>query len=214
MKRAEWEIAEKETPRGPGLLAAAELEGMDFAAGLSRYGSEAAYLRVLRSYAIHTPAFIEQMRRVEGGKLAEYGVAAHGLKGSSFGAEAKAVGQMAARLERAAKKGDLAAVLAENGKTIEAAESLLAGLNALLSRAFRENGPKERAQKPDRALLEKIRSAAEHYRGGALEDLMEELRRYEYESGSDLIPWLRERLDNLEYDAIVERLRRELEQDR
>jgi hypothetical protein len=33
-----------------------------------------------------------------------------------------------------------------------------------------------------------------------------ELEKYEYESGGELIPWLREQIDNLEYDAVREKL--------
>jgi hypothetical protein len=35
---------------------------------------------------------------------------------------------------------------------------------------------------------------------------MMELDKYEYDSGGELVSWLREQLDNLEYDAIRDRL--------
>jgi hypothetical protein len=39
-----------------------------------------------------------------------------------------------------------------------------------------------------------------------MEDTLAELEEYEYESGGDLVEWLREQMDNLEYEAIQERL--------
>jgi hypothetical protein len=39
-----------------------------------------------------------------------------------------------------------------------------------------------------------------------MESILAELERYEYESGGELVEWMRERIDNLEYRAIIERL--------
>jgi hypothetical protein len=39
-----------------------------------------------------------------------------------------------------------------------------------------------------------------------MEEIIAELEGYEYESGGELVSWLREQLDNLEYDAVRERL--------
>jgi hypothetical protein len=43
-----------------------------------------------------------------------------------------------------------------------------------------------------------------------MESILTELERYEYESGGELIEWMRERIDNLEYRAITERLKGEI----
>jgi hypothetical protein len=42
-----------------------------------------------------------------------------------------------------------------------------------------------------------------------MEELIAQLEGCEYESGGDLVVWLREQMDNLEYDAIRERLEAE-----
>ena len=39
-----------------------------------------------------------------------------------------------------------------------------------------------------------------------MEEILRKLEENEYESGGELIIWLREQLDNLEYDVIGERL--------
>jgi hypothetical protein len=40
-----------------------------------------------------------------------------------------------------------------------------------------------------------------------MEEAVRDLKRYEYEACGELVPWLREQIDNLEYDAVAERLK-------
>jgi hypothetical protein len=39
-----------------------------------------------------------------------------------------------------------------------------------------------------------------------MENVVSELERYEYETRGDLVAWLREQMDDLEYDGIRKRL--------
>jgi hypothetical protein len=39
-----------------------------------------------------------------------------------------------------------------------------------------------------------------------MENILADLERYDYESGGEIVDWIRERIDSLEYGAIVERL--------
>ncbi|MDR3146894.1 MAG: hypothetical protein LBU00_00790, partial [Treponema sp.] len=59
---------------------------------------------------------------------------------------------------------------------------------------------------PDTALLEKLLDASKRFKPAVMETIMTELEESEYETGGDLIPWLREQIDNLEYDAVREKL--------
>jgi hypothetical protein len=45
-----------------------------------------------------------------------------------------------------------------------------------------------------------------------MEEILDKLEMYHYESGGELVQWLREQMDNLEYDAIRDRLESELKQ--
>jgi hypothetical protein len=55
--------------------------------------------------------------------------------------------------------------------------------------------------------LYKLLEACKQYKPiTEIEKVMMELEKYEYDSGGDLVSWLREQLDNLEYDAIRDRL--------
>jgi PAS domain S-box-containing protein len=191
-----------------GLLDRAHIEGVDLIKGKEQFVNEAAYLSIIRSYCIHTKTLLDKMRAVSGETLAEYAVTVHGLKGSSYGVCADKVGKMSETLEMAAKAGDLETVLANNGKCIAAVETLLAGLEGLLRESVRGNGGKQAAAAPDAALLDQLLEAAKRFKTTEMETIINELERYEYESEAELVPWLRSQLDDLEYDAIQERLKK------
>ncbi|MDR1931883.1 MAG: hypothetical protein LBQ57_03560, partial [Spirochaetales bacterium] len=67
-------------------------------------------------------------------------------------------------------------------------------------------GERQRAAAPARALLVKLLEACKRYRPALMEEAVLELEKYDYDSGGELVSWLREQLDNLEYDAIKNRL--------
>jgi HPt (histidine-containing phosphotransfer) domain-containing protein len=188
---------------------------INLADGTERYGSEAAYREVLRAYYIHTPPLLEKLRSfsVNGGTgtgLSEYTILVHSLKGSSYGIGANAVGTAAAELESAAKAGDLERVRTVNGPLIEQTERLLGELGELLQQAAAGSGDKPRAAAPERGLLERLREAARRYKSSVVEAIVAELESREYETGGELVVWLREMADNLEYDAIRERLEKDI----
>jgi CheY-like chemotaxis protein len=186
-----------------GRLETARLEGMDFDVGLKRYGSEAIYTKVLQSYITHSPELLDKLRSLTRETLPDYAITVHGLKGASYGVCANEAGKGAEELEHAAKAGDYEKVFSKNAAFIAKTEALLGGLRKLLGAA---EGPKRRAAAPDRALLEKLLDASRRFKPVIMEEAMTELEGSEYESGGELIPWLREQLDNLEYEAIKEKL--------
>jgi CheY-like chemotaxis protein len=184
------------------------LEGVDLASGVQRYEGKDEYLQILRSYALHTAELLDRLRN-PAGELKDYAVAIHGLKGASYGICANKVGEMAGYLENAAKRGDFEAVREKNGFLIEMAESLISDLKNLLTAEGNqrlENAARGRRSEPDAILLEKMLAAASRYRTSEMEAVLSELERYEYESGGDIVSWMREQMDNLDYAAISERL--------
>jgi CheY-like chemotaxis protein len=206
--KAEQEQAAKGTEAGAssGVLENANLEGIDFTSGLKRYGSEDIYLKVLQSYVTHSPELLDKLRTLTRETLPDYAITVHGLKGASYGVCANETGKAAEELEHAAKAGDYEKVSAKNAGFIEKAEALLEDLRKLLEKAEGEKDGKSKAAAPDRELLEKLLDASRHFKPAIMEDVVTELESFEYESGGELIPWLREQLDNLEYDAIREKL--------
>jgi signal transduction histidine kinase/CheY-like chemotaxis protein len=186
-----------------------DADGLDIAEGIRRYGGEAAYLQVLRSYAAHTPGLVESLNGFLEERLFDYAIAVHGLKGASYGICAPSVGKLAEVLEFAAKSGDYETVRANHETLVGMANALVCGLNDTLkaaSRAGRSDAARECRHAPDAALLRNIMEAAARYSASEMEEALAELERYEYDADGDLVAWLRESLENIEYDAIAARL--------
>jgi HPt (histidine-containing phosphotransfer) domain-containing protein len=190
-----------------------DVEGVDLDDGLTRLGgSDELYLEVMEAYVRFTAKILDQVKDppAEEG-LKDYAVLVHGIKGSSYNIGAIAVGKEAEVLEHAAKAGDLAAVLENHGKFLESAHRLVDGLQAFLTRVAppSEEG-KDSQDAPSPEILKRILSACGSYDMDTMEECVAELEKHSYESKADLVSWLREQMDNLEYDAIAERLEKEL----
>jgi HPt (histidine-containing phosphotransfer) domain-containing protein len=183
------------------------VEGIDIAAGRERYAADDIFLEIIRSYCTHTPALLEKIRRFSGEGLDQYAITVHGLKGSSYSICANKAGDYAAALETAARAGDIETIKAKNGEFVKTVETLLSGLNKLLAKNGKGSVKKQRTGAPDRAVMSRLLEACKQYKPiEALENAVRELEKYDYDSGGELVSWLREQLDNLEYDAIRDRL--------
>jgi PAS domain S-box-containing protein len=204
--KAEQEQAIDPSSASGGILETAKLEGVDFEAGMKRYGTEEIYMRILQSYVTHSPELLDKLRSLTRETLPDYAITVHGLKGASYGICANETGKDAEELEQEAKAGDYEKVEAKNAAFIERTETFLEGLRKLLESAEETGEEKRKVPEPDKALLEKLLDASKRFKTAIMEEVMLELESCEYESGGELIPWLREQLDNLEYDAIKEKL--------
>ncbi|MDR1966737.1 MAG: response regulator, partial [Synergistaceae bacterium] len=184
---------------------------IDFDKAMDRFGNNTeALARVLRSYVSHTPAILENLRAPTEETLREYAINAHGIKGSSYGVCADAVGRLAEELEAAAKGRDLELVLAKNDALLAMAEKLIEDLSHMPKSLEASMGEKDTRAAPDKSTLEAVADACLRYDMTALEKAVSDLERFDYENHADLVAWLRNQLDNLEYEAIGERLANEL----
>jgi CheY-like chemotaxis protein/HPt (histidine-containing phosphotransfer) domain-containing protein len=199
----------------PGIPDYGNVDGIDFKAGTARYATEEAYLKIIRSYVRHTPELLEKLsvRKMENpGKeeMREYAAVVHGLKGSSFAVCADAVGKRAEALEHAARAGEWGIVLSGHADLLKAANTLVARLEELLknasARAAGERKEKPLRAAPDRAILEKMLSAARHFKTWEMDDLLAELEKFDYENEAELVGRLEERINDMDYDAVAERL--------
>ncbi|MDR1045024.1 MAG: response regulator [Candidatus Adiutrix sp.] len=194
-----------------GLLEGTETGGVDFRSGLVRFNGQAeVYLNVISTFVETVPAMLDKLREVTAATLPDYAILIHGLKGSCYGIGADQTGQMAEALEIAAKAGDCQRVRAGNASFILEVENLLPRLADLTGKA-RDCADRQRMggqtlPEPDKALLSRMREACLDYDIDEMQRLMEELLQYRYESGGDLIPWLKERLVNFSYDELAEKL--------
>ena len=83
------------------------IPGLNSADALARLDNDVeSYVKILRSYIKHIPEFIKTIRSSFPGNIKDYQIAVHAIKGSSRGIGAEELGNMAEKLEMAAKQGD------------------------------------------------------------------------------------------------------------
>ncbi len=197
------EFAEVFGDGGEAVSGAIVIDGIDTRRALERFGgNDEIFIDVLRSYAVNTRPLLENMDRfLEVENLADYGIVAHGIKGSSYSIVAQAVGKLAEELEHAAKAGDIESVRRAHGEFRTAAETLLAGIDAALERAG-EGAGKPAADYPDEGVLAELRAACEAFDMDRVDRAMGQLEMYRYERGGRLVEWLREQVNNMMFEEI------------
>jgi signal transduction histidine kinase/CheY-like chemotaxis protein len=187
----------------------AQTGGIDVKAAQIRFGGDLnAYRQVIQAFVAHTPAILSKLQIPSKDSLNEYIIDIHGIKSSCYSICADAVGMMAEELETSAKAGDIGEVLAKNDRFISAAESLIESLASMMGKTAMKDFPMK--ETPDTALLHTVFRACEAYDVNAMDEALSNLERYTYKDGSDLVKWLREQFENLEYDLIIDRLEHEL----
>ena len=208
IKQAEMEMIrlEKNDGNTPGILDNEFVEGLDLIRGRQRYIKESAYIDILRSWHLHTPILLNKLRNVNTANLQKYAVSVHGLKGSSFGICADEIGKKADELESLAKNGDITAVQEQSSAFINKVEAMLNEVGELLNRIAASAGTREKKTSIDIKLLDKMLEAVKRYKSALMEESMKEIELYDYEQDNELVTWLRLQMDNLEYDAIRNRL--------
>ncbi|MDR3124004.1 MAG: response regulator, partial [Treponema sp.] len=191
-------------PEGEWLVAR-PIEGIDYAAALELYGnSGAAYLSIVKSFVANTPSLLEKMDSHVATSLPEYAIEVHGLKGTCNAIGAGGTAEAAWELELAAKEGDVDLALQKHGWLRDMALELTGRLKALLEEweGERKEEEKEPRAEPERALLVRLSAAAAEFNSAVAEETLEELERYRYEQGQELIAWLREQTENFNYEAM------------
>jgi CheY-like chemotaxis protein/two-component sensor histidine kinase len=192
---------------GQDSLFGAGIAGLDFEMGLNRFsGDMETYIQVLQSFAMNTRLQLEAVKKGSEGKLADYAINVHGIKGSCRGICAEAAGDQAEALEKAAKAGDLNFVTVNNPALITTISKLIADIEETLSKnAPKKDRPKK--NKPDLETLSKLREACEKYKINDIEAAMEEIENFDYESDGGLALWLRDNVIEMNYAQIAERLK-------
>jgi signal transduction histidine kinase/CheY-like chemotaxis protein len=185
------------------------IKGLDLVAGLRRYEENTAvYVQLLRSYLKHAPVILDDLRNPTKENLAHYAIRVHGFKGASNGIEAAELGAAAYELELAAKKSDLTTIQEKNGPFIVEAEALLRELSIML-RSFPADSSEDRRQvrfKPDIDSLEQLMKACLTFKNSEIQKNLKNLESYSYQQDGELVTWLREQVDFIEYDLICSRL--------
>jgi CheY-like chemotaxis protein len=190
------------------------VSGIDTKKGAERFGGDwGIYWDVLKSFALNTPPLLEKIRAFSAelpakspeDELNDYAIIVHGIKGSSRSIGAEDLGTQAEALEHAAKAVDLVFVRENHCAFIQAADQLLDGLNAEINRVAAEH-PKPRKPEPAEEILEDLLQACRAFDIDGVDRAMEELESCEYETGADLVAWLREKADGMGFKEIAGRL--------
>jgi hypothetical protein len=182
-----------------------KIEGIDYNTALVQFGSEDNFALILKTFIAKTPLVLDTLRNPDAGNLPAYLIAVHGLKGSLYGIFANEAGDAASELERLSKAGDLEAVKAKTPVFVILCEKLISAIKELpQSNAAAQN--RELKYAPDEGLLARLENAAERFKTSEIEKLIRELNKFRYETGGDLVEWLTEQSENLEYGAIAAKI--------
>ena len=188
-----------------------QIKGLDIEKGLERYeNDEKIYLRILRTYAASVRLKLGEMEKISKPALSaenagSYRIMVHGIKGVSLGIFATNTGTTAGTLEDAAAAGNLKFINEHNEAFINDTWELVSAIEVMLVRITPEN-MKPVKDKPDHQLLLKLRAACEKYDIDKADNTMEEIEQNHYNSDSELIKWLRETLDKLDFPSIAKKL--------
>jgi CheY-like chemotaxis protein len=185
-----------------------EITGLDMKKGIEHFaGDEDAYFDVLRSYVDNTPSLLEKMKVVTAENLADYAITVHGIKGSSRGILASEVGNQAEALEKASKAKEIDYVNANNPAFLEITWKLITDVKELLEK-IKSDKPRQKKDKPDKETLKKLLSACESYNMDEVDEAIVDIVSYEYESESDnkLAAWLKEKVEQMSFKEIREKL--------
>ena len=186
------------------------IEGVDFADGLRRCLDKKTYCAALASYADNMPQSFAALRDAALKQDLElFRITAHGIKGASYGISADAAGREAEELELAAMRGDSAFIAARTEAFLARVERLVEELHAALAALQKRDGkPVKRGIDAD--LLKNIEAAAQRFDITALDNIMETLDGFAYETDSELVVWLKKALLRSDFDEIQARAASEL----
>ena len=188
------------------------ISGVNAAAGLSLYsGKMDIYTAVLRSFVHSGNKVLDRMRTVTAETLPDYAISVHGLKSVCAGIGAEKEREAAYKLEMMAKANDLAGVLAGNNALVNATEGLITGIQAWLN-DLDSRYSKPLLPRPDRLLLASLKKHCEAYDVNSADNVMEELERANYESGAELVTWIKEKINESDFSAVASRISEYMEE--
>jgi HPt (histidine-containing phosphotransfer) domain-containing protein len=166
-------------------------------------------MTVLSAFANHAPKSIEAAKsfitenQEQARNIDSYRIAVHSLKGSTRSIGAKQLGDLAEKLENAAREQNLDFIKAHTASFIADAEKLTAGLTAFINSVPDSSSPeKPEKEAPDPEILNVLKEAAGNYDMAALQEGIEALDAYSYTSYPDLVRWLREKAGKSDFIAI------------
>ena len=189
------------------LIFGLHVNGINFTKGLARFGGDATtYLNVMRTFMHNVPLILGKVETVPKGELREYTIAVHGIKGSCYGICADETATLAEALESASKVEDREFLAANNGAFIKNVRQLLADINEVITKS-QENKQTTHLSEPDPQLLANLLEACNGYDMNEIDKIVATLNNFTYDTtGNELVQWLGEMADEMNYADIAERL--------
>ena len=185
-----------------------DIPGINNKTGISRYEDDPdIYLPILRSFLSDAESIAEKLSSVTKETLSDYVIRVHGLKGICASVGAEELREKAATLELLAKSGDMEGVLAENDELLQKTHRLIADVSEWL-RLYESENKKTLQPEPKREVLIRLQKSCEAFDIEGIDSAMDELEQSDYETGGELIIWLKEKLTNSDFMEIAERLDR------
>jgi len=182
------------------------IKDIDFRRGIDRFGGdEEPYLRVLRTFSKNAPSVLEAAKAFDAQNPNSYIIAVHGFKGACYGICADEVGDLAKMLEFAAKEEKYDLITANNPPFIERISLLFEEISDFLS-SLEDGSAKETKDTPDKALLAGVFDACERRNMFDIDESISKLEMFEYKADGELVLWLREMADEMNYSDIIKRL--------
>ena len=202
-------------PEERNLLDRLKIPGLNVAIALARYDNdEEAYLILLEAFKKHASRYVGNIKSFIESQAAgnpaldidSYRIAVHSLKGSNRSIGAEEFGDMAEKLEVAARENDLAFIAANSGPFIEVEEGLIAALEAFFDALPKPGESKPPKDAPDLNILAALKQAAETYDMGGLKDAIDALDAYTYPSLPDFAQKLKDMAGRSDFEAIAKQL--------
>ena len=174
--------------------------------GLALYHDDSdIFIIALRSFVPNARDVIEKLRTVTKESLPDYRITIHGLKSISSNIAAEKLRKEAQELEAMAKSFDLDGIVARNGAFLEYTAGLISGIEAWLAELDSQK-TMPCLDRPDPLLLACLKKSCEKYAMDEIDDVMDNLESACYTEDADLVLWLRERITELDFSAVAERL--------
>jgi HPt (histidine-containing phosphotransfer) domain-containing protein len=182
------------------------IEGINYEAALARFGSEDAYISIIKSFIEHTPKLLEKTQIVTRDSLHDYAVTVHGIKGTGRAIGADTLGLKAEELEHAAKNDRTGFCRAGNIPFQQMAWKLIADLRDYLALRGEPEETREERDAPDARLLAALKNACTKYEIAEVDEIMGELETYTYKTHGELVTKLRTMLDVSDFSSVAELL--------
>ena len=184
-----------------------KIEGVDINRGLARFsGDMKSYIDILRSFTSNTKPVLETLKIVDESNVEKYTIEVHGIKSSCRSIGADAAGAKAEALEHAGKAGNLNFITENNPVFLETVLKLISCIEDALEVTTNDRDSKPKKDKPDAKLLAKLMNACKNYNTGDIDEIMQEIESFAYESDDGLAQWLHDNVAQMNYSEIAEKL--------